>query len=62
MNKPLASQVVAECLIALPMKERAEFLRQLLAHAAAGLVIIEGGSNAASACYRAGHAVIKQYG
>lgn len=62
MNKPVASQVVAESMIALPMKERAAFLRDLIAHAAAGLVVIEGGNNAASACYRAGHAVIKQYG
>ena len=62
MNRPNPAQVVSECLIALPMKERAEFLRQIIAHAAAGLVIIEGGDHAAKACYRAGHAVIKQYG
>lgn len=62
MNKPIASQVVAESSIALPLKERAEFLRQLLAHAAAGLVIIEGGSKAAKACYSAGAAVVKRYG
>ena len=62
MNKPIASQVIAESMIALPMKERAEFLREVIAHAAAGLVVIESGRDAAAACYRAGHAVIQRYG
>lgn len=60
MNKPSAHQVVAECMIALPMHERVLFLKSLLAHAAAGLVISTGTDEAARTCYKVGAAVLSR--
>lgn len=51
------AKVVARCLANCPAHERVDFLRELLAHAAAGLVVIEGGEKAAATVYRLADAV-----
>ncbi len=52
-----ASLVAAELGRRTP-KERAPFLRELLAHTAAGLVVIEGEAEASEAVYRLADAVV----
>lgn len=53
-----AAQVVADALAAREPPERARFLREILAHAAAGLVVLEGDRAAGEAIYRLGDAVV----
>jgi hypothetical protein len=62
MEKPNAATALHELLTDIPMPERPEFLRQLLAHTAAGLVIVEGGRKASEACYRVADAVAARFG
>ena len=52
-----AAAVVASALARRRPKERPQFLRELLAHAAAGLVVIEGDREACEAVYRLADAV-----
>jgi predicted RNA-binding Zn ribbon-like protein len=52
-----AAAVVAGALSRRRPKDRPQFLRELLAHAAAGLVVIEGDREAAEAVYRLADAV-----
>jgi len=52
-----AAAVVAGALSRRRPKERPQFLRELLAHAAAGLVVIEGDKEAAESVYRLADAV-----
>jgi len=52
-----AAAVVAGALSRRRPKERPQFLRELLAHAAAGLVVIEGDREASEAVYRLADAV-----
>jgi hypothetical protein len=52
-----AATVVAGALSRRRPKERPQFLRELLAHAAAGLVVIEGDREAAESVYRLADAV-----
>lgn len=52
-----ASLVAAELSRRKP-KERGRFLRELLAHTAAGLVVIEGEAEASEAVYRLADAVV----
>jgi hypothetical protein len=54
----IAAEVVAQALARRPPKERAEFLRELLTHTAAGLVVIDGNSSAAEAVYRLADAIV----
>lgn len=61
MNERSSARIVADCLEALAPHERARFLRELIAHAAAGLVILEGGKAAAEACYRVSDAVVSRH-
>lgn len=58
MSAPNAAACVAEALRLRPADERPKFLRELLAHAAAGLVIVEGGRETAEAVYRLADAVV----
>lgn len=53
-----AARVVAGALSRRAPAERAQFLRELLAHTAAGLVIIEGEREAGEAVYRLADAVV----
>jgi hypothetical protein len=53
-----AAQLVARALSGRRPEERPEFLRQLLAHSAAGLVVIEGDRAAGEAVYRLADAVV----
>lgn len=52
-----AAALVAKSLAARIPKDRARFLRELLAHTAAGLVVIEGDRAAGEAVYRLADAV-----
>jgi hypothetical protein len=56
-SPPDPAAVVGNALARLPAAERAPFLRELLAHAAAGLVVIAGDREAAEAVYRLADAV-----
>lgn len=53
-----AAQLVARALSRRAPEARAEFLRRLLAHTAAGLVLIEGEREAGEAVYRLADAVV----
>lgn len=53
-----AATVVAGELSRRTPGERARFLRELLAHTAAGLVVIEGETEASEAVYRLADAVV----
>jgi hypothetical protein len=53
-----AADIVAKGLRALSADERGLFLRELLAHTAAGLVLIEGEARASEAVYRLADAVV----
>lgn len=53
-----AASVVAGELSRRPPGERAQFLRELLAHTAAGLVVIQGEACASEAVYRLADAVV----
>lgn len=53
-----AAAVVAGALAKRRPKERAKFLRELLAHTAAGLVVIEGDRAAGEAVYRLADALV----
>lgn len=55
---PDAARVVAQALSQRAPDKRAQFLRELLAHTAAGLVIIEGEREAGEAVYRLADAVV----
>jgi hypothetical protein len=58
-----AANIVATALSHIESRtERALFLRQLLAHTAAGLVVLEGDKAAAEACYRLSDAVVTRAG
>lgn len=57
-----AAAVVARALSRRPPKARAKFLRELLAHTAAGLVVIEGDRAAGEAVYRLADAVVARGG
>jgi hypothetical protein len=57
-----AAAMVARALSRRRPKDRAEFLRQLLAHTAAGLVVIEGDRAAGEAVYRLADAVVARGG
>ena len=53
-----AAAVVARALARRRPQARAQFLRELLAHTAAGLVVIEGEREAGEAVYRLADAVV----
>lgn len=53
-----AAALVARALSRREPEARAPFLRELLAHAAAGLVVIEGDQSAGEAVYRLADAVV----
>jgi hypothetical protein len=53
-----AAALVAAAMKARHPDQRGQFLRQLIAHAAAGLSLIEGERVASEAMYRTGDAVI----
>ena len=53
-----AAAVVAGALSRRKPGERGRFLRELLAHTAAGLVVIEGEAEASEAVYRLADAVV----
>lgn len=53
-----AGAVVAGALVRRPPSERARFLRELMAHSVAGLVVIEGQAEASEAVYRLADAVV----
>jgi hypothetical protein len=57
-----AAAVVARALSRRRPKDRADFLRELLAHTAAGLVVIEGDRAAGEAVYRLADAVVARGG
>jgi hypothetical protein len=57
-----AAQVVARALSRRRPADRPAFLRELLAHAAAGLVVIEGERAAGEAVYRLADAVVARGG
>ena len=57
-----AAAVVARALSERPPADRATFLRELLAHTAAGLVVIEGDRAAGEAVYRLADAVVARGG
>lgn len=54
----LAFAAVAKLLDHQPPSNRSAFLRELLAHTAAGLVVLEGREKAAEAIYRLADAVV----
>jgi len=61
--KPEAAHIVADALARFDTREdRSRFLRALLAHTAAGLVVLEGDTEAAEACYRLSDAVVARGG
>ena len=53
-----AAALVAGALSRRPPDARGRFLRELLAHSAAGLVVIEGEAEASEAVYRLADAVV----
>jgi hypothetical protein len=53
-----AAKLVAQALSERAPQERPKFLRELLAHTAAGLVVIEGEREAGEAVYRLADAVV----
>lgn len=55
-----ASALVARGLANRAPSERVEFLRELLAHTAAGLVVTEGNTAAAEATYRLADAIVSR--
>lgn len=55
-----AATLVAGALSRTSAQERPAFLRELLAHTAAGLVVIEGGRSAGEAVYRLADAVVSR--
>ena len=57
-----AAALVACALRERPARARPAFLRELLAHAAAGLVVIEGDVTAGEAIYRLADAVVARRG
>ena len=57
-----AAAMVARALGSRAPKERPGFLRELLAHTAAGLVVIEGDRAAGEAVYRLADAVVARGG
>ncbi len=57
-----AASMVAAALSRRAPKERPRFLRELLAHTAAGLVVIEGDRAAGEAVYRLADAVVARGG
>ncbi len=57
-----AAAMVARALSRREPKERPRFLRELLAHTAAGLVVIEGDQAAGEAVYRLADAVVARGG
>ena len=57
-----AAALVAGALSRRKPGERARFLRELLAHAAAGIVVIEGEAEASEAVYRLADAVVARAG
>lgn len=52
------ASIVALELSVRPAAERGRFLREMLAHVAAGLVVIEGSAEASEAVYRLADAVV----
>lgn len=50
--------IVARALAHMKPDQRSQFLRELLAHTAAGIVVIEGEKKASEACYRLADAVV----
>ena len=57
-----AAAVVAKALARRAPADRAQFLKELLAHTAAGLVVIEGDREAGEAVYRLADAVVARGG
>lgn len=57
-----AATMVARALSRRAPKDRVGFLRELLAHTAAGLVVIEGEREAGEAVYRLADAVVARGG
>lgn len=57
-----AAVLVARALARREPRERARFLRELLAHTAAGLVLVEGEREAGEAVYRLADAVVARGG
>ncbi len=55
---PNAAATIADALTSCPVAQRSTFLRELLAHTAAGLVIIDGEPAAAEAAYRLADAIV----
>lgn len=56
------SAIVARELARRSAVDRPRFLRELLAHTAAGIVVIEGDRAAGEACYRLADAVVARGG
>ncbi|WP_304165731.1 hypothetical protein [Phenylobacterium aquaticum] len=61
-DAPTAAKLIVEALKARPPEDRGLFLRQLIAHAAAGLSLLEGARAASEAVYRLGDAVVARPG
>ncbi|HEX7885001.1 MAG TPA: hypothetical protein VF474_03405 [Phenylobacterium sp.] len=57
-GQPDAAALVAGALSRRGPHERSRFLRELLAHTAAGLVVIDGEAQASEAVYRLADAVV----
>jgi hypothetical protein len=57
-----AAGLVARALSRRPPRERGSFLRELLAHTAAGLVLGDGDEAAAGAVYRLADAIVARGG
>lgn len=55
--KPAADAIIASVMSRTAPKERAQLLREIMAHAAAGLVVIVGNHDAAEHAYRLADAV-----
>lgn len=55
-----AAHIVTDALLARRPEERARFLREVISHAAAGIVVLEGSKAAAEALYRLADAVVSR--
>lgn len=58
MDTPSAATIVAEALARRDPEARADFLRELLAHTAAGLTVIAGHVEASESVYRMADAIV----
>lgn len=60
MSRKAAAEIVADAMLGVPHEERSRYLREMLAHVAAGLVVVDGSRAAAEACYRLSDAVVSR--